>query len=93
VNAVANKTSKKSTKGAKLALLAGGNPQIAKADGDGPPVLRLPGSEEAHQRLAGNVPVDRLGEQKEVAKAVVSLVDNPFVTTQTLSVDDGMHPR
>ena len=33
---MANRTSIKSTKAAKPALLAGGNPQIAKADGDAP---------------------------------------------------------
>ena len=33
---MATKTSKKSAKAAKPALLAGGNPQIAKADGDAP---------------------------------------------------------
>ena len=38
---MANKTSEKPTKVAKSALLAGANPQIAKADGDGPPVLRF----------------------------------------------------
>src|SRR4028118_2438322 len=38
---MANKASKKSTKVAKSALLAGDNPQVAKADGDGPPVLRF----------------------------------------------------
>ena len=36
VNAMAKRTSKKSAKAAKPALLAGGNPQIAKADGDAP---------------------------------------------------------
>jgi hypothetical protein len=36
VNAVADKTPKKSTKGTKPVLLAGGNPQIPKGDGDGP---------------------------------------------------------
>jgi hypothetical protein len=36
MNAAANETSKKATKVAKPALLAGGNPQIAKADGDAP---------------------------------------------------------
>ena len=41
MNAIANKTSKKSTKVAKPALLAGDNPQIAKADGDGPPILHF----------------------------------------------------
>ena len=34
--AIAKRTSKKSAKVAKPALLAGGNPQIAKADGDAP---------------------------------------------------------
>ena len=38
---MANKTSKKSTKVAKPALLAGSNPQVAKADDEGPPVLRF----------------------------------------------------
>jgi hypothetical protein len=33
---MAKRTSKKSAKVAKPALLAGGNPQIAKADGDAP---------------------------------------------------------
>ncbi len=33
---MAKRTSKKSAKGARPALLAGGNPQIAKADGDAP---------------------------------------------------------
>ena len=36
MNTMANKKSIKSTKAAKPALLAGGNPQIAKADGDAP---------------------------------------------------------
>jgi hypothetical protein len=36
VNAIAKRTSKTSAKAAKPALLAGGNPQIAKADGDAP---------------------------------------------------------
>jgi 3-oxoacyl-[acyl-carrier protein] reductase len=53
----------------------------------------LPGDEEERQALAGKVPVGRLGKPEEVAKAIVSLVENPFVTAQTLSVDGGMHPR
>ena len=36
MNAPTGKTSKKSTKVAKPVLLSGGNPQIAKADGDAP---------------------------------------------------------
>ena len=36
MNALARRTSRRSAKAAKPALLAGGNPQIAKADGDAP---------------------------------------------------------
>ena len=46
-----------------------------------------------HERLASRIPVGRLGRPKEVAQAVCSLVINPFITAQTVSVDGGMHPR
>ena len=49
---MANKTSKKSTKDAKPAHLAGGNPQVAKADGDGPPVLRFEAQLFQHPKTA-----------------------------------------
>ncbi|MGH3088989.1 MAG: YdeI/OmpD-associated family protein [Rubrobacteraceae bacterium] len=49
---MANKTSKKSTRVAKPALLAGGNPQIAKADGDGPEVLRFEAQLFQHPKTA-----------------------------------------
>jgi len=49
--------------------------------------------EEAHEKLAARVPVGRLGRPEEVAQAVCSLVANPFLTSQTISVDGGMHPR
>ncbi len=47
-----NKTSKRSTKVAKPALLAGGDPQIAKADDDGPPVLRFEAQLFQHPKTA-----------------------------------------
>ena len=57
----------------------------------------LPGGgqddEEAHEKLARMVPVGRLGRPEEAAQAVCSLVANPFITAQTISVDGGMHPR
>ena len=53
----------------------------------------LPGDEESRRQLAGRVPVGRLGSSEEVAEAVLSLVSNPFITAQTVSVDGGMHPR
>jgi 3-oxoacyl-[acyl-carrier protein] reductase len=53
----------------------------------------LPGGEEAHRQLADQIPVGRLGCPEEVAEAVLSLVLNPFITSQTLSVDGGLYPR
>jgi hypothetical protein len=49
---MANKTSKKSTKVAKPAHLAGSNPQVAKADDDGPPVLRFEAQLFQHPKTA-----------------------------------------
>ena len=48
---------------------------------------------QTRERLAARVPVGRLGRPEEVAQAVCSLVINPFITAQTVSVDGGMHPR
>jgi 3-oxoacyl-[acyl-carrier protein] reductase len=53
----------------------------------------LPGDEESRRQLAELIPVGRLGSPEEVAEAVLSLVSNPFITAQTISVDGGMHPR
>ncbi|HEY6689476.1 MAG TPA: 3-oxoacyl-ACP reductase family protein [Rubrobacter sp.] len=53
----------------------------------------LPGDEESRRQFAERVPVGRLGSTEEVAEAVLSLVFNPFITAQTISVDGGMHPR
>jgi 3-oxoacyl-[acyl-carrier protein] reductase len=53
----------------------------------------LPGGEEARRQLAEQIPVGRLGCPKEVAEAVLALVSNPFITSQTLSVDGGLYPR
>jgi hypothetical protein len=49
---MANKTYKKSTKVAKPAHLAGGNPQVAKANSDGPPVLRFEAQLFQHPKMA-----------------------------------------
>jgi 3-oxoacyl-[acyl-carrier protein] reductase len=53
----------------------------------------LPGDAETRNELAGKIPIGRLGRPEEVAEAVFSLVSNPYVTAQTLSVDGGMYPR
>jgi 3-oxoacyl-[acyl-carrier protein] reductase len=49
--------------------------------------------EQTRERLAARVPVGRLGRPEEVAQVVYSLVANPFITAQTVSVDGSMHPR
>ena len=53
----------------------------------------LPGDAGAQSELAAKIPVGRLGRPEEVAEAVFSLVSNPYVTAQTVSVDGGMYPR
>ena len=53
----------------------------------------LPDGAEVRRDLANKVPVGRLGEPDEVARMVRAVVENPFVTAQTISVDGGLHPR
>ncbi len=54
----------------------------------------LPGDDEdSRQRLANLIPVGRLGCPEEVADVVRAIVENPYITAQTISVDGGMHPR
>ena len=53
----------------------------------------LPGDEEARRQLANRIPVGRLGRPEEVAEAVRAIVENPFITAQTISIDGGLHPR
>lgn len=53
----------------------------------------LPGDEQAHRQLAARVPVGRLGYPEEVADAVLLLIGNAFITSQTLVIDGGLYPR
>ena len=53
----------------------------------------LPGGAEVRRDLANKVPVGRLGEPDDVARMARAVVENPFVTAQTISVDGGFHPR
>jgi NAD(P)-dependent dehydrogenase (short-subunit alcohol dehydrogenase family) len=46
--------------------------------------------EENHESLAGLHPVGRLGEQSDIADAVLYLENAPFVTGEILHVDGGM---
>jgi 3-oxoacyl-[acyl-carrier protein] reductase len=53
----------------------------------------LPGDEQAHKQLATRVPVGRLGRPEEVADAVLLLIGNAFITSQTIVIDGGLYPR
>jgi len=39
------------------------------------------------------IPIGRTGQPEEVAHAVLALIGNGFITSQTLSVDGGVYPR
>ena len=40
--------------------------------------------------LAGRIPLGRLGKPEEVARAVMLLIDNPYMTGQTVAMSGGM---
>ena len=46
-------------------------------------------SEEIQQKIIARTPLKRHGHPKFIAQAVLALVENPFITGQTLSVDGG----
>jgi 3-oxoacyl-[acyl-carrier protein] reductase len=50
----------------------------------------LPGDPEELRR---RVPVGRLGRPQEVADLALSVLRNPYVTNQVISIDGGIHPR
>jgi 3-oxoacyl-[acyl-carrier protein] reductase len=43
--------------------------------------------------LTANIPFGRLGRPEEVAEAASSVVSNPYVTDQTISVNGGLYFR
>ena len=50
----------------------------------------LPGSSEELERL---VPAGRLGIPEEVADLAIAVLANPYMTSQVVGLDGGMHPR
>jgi 3-oxoacyl-[acyl-carrier protein] reductase len=40
--------------------------------------------------LASRIPLGRLGRPEEVSKAVMMLIDNPYMTGQTIAMSGGM---
>jgi 3-oxoacyl-[acyl-carrier protein] reductase len=43
--------------------------------------------------LRRQVPVRRLGTPREVAALALAVLENGYVTSQTVSIDGGIHPR
>ena len=48
-------------------------------------------SPEEEERAVRRVPLDRLGSPEDIARAVVYLVENDFITGEVLRVDGGQH--
>ena len=42
------------------------------------------------ENLVGRIPLGRFGKAEEVASAVMMLVDNPYMTGQTVAMSGGM---
>ena len=52
----------------------------------------LPDDPGTRARLAGSLPVGRLGTPEEVADLVAAVVRNGFITNQSILIDGGRHP-
>jgi 3-oxoacyl-[acyl-carrier protein] reductase len=52
----------------------------------------LPSDPAVRRRLAGSLPVGRLGTAEEVADLIAAVVRNGFVTNQSILIDGGRHP-
>lgn len=57
-------------------------------------ILPPPGKDESYlQRLAHTNPLQRHGEVADIARAVLFLLDSPFITGQVIFVDGGRHMK
>lgn len=57
-------------------------------------ILPPPGANDEYlARRASTVPLGRVGASEDIVRAVLYLLDNPFVTGETLYVDGGEHLR
>ena len=52
----------------------------------------LPADSDTRARLAGTIPVGRLGTADEVADLVAAIVRNAYLTGQSILLDGGLHP-
>lgn len=53
----------------------------------------IPGDPEETKTLAPRIPVGRLGKPEEVAEGIMLLVNNGYMTNQTILIDGGMYPH
>lgn len=52
----------------------------------------MPSDERALAELAGRIPVGRLGRPEEVADLIAAIVQNPYLTNQSILLDGGLRP-
>ncbi len=74
-----------------LALELAADNVLVNAIAPGPIVAPLDTTEEELTAVAQATPLGRWGGEGEVAKAVLALLDNDFITGETIRVDGGRH--
>jgi len=76
-----------------LALELGPDNILVNALAPGP-ILAPPGmSDEERRAVEQATPLGRWGGEADIAKAVIALLDNDFITGETLRVDGGRHVK
>jgi NAD(P)-dependent dehydrogenase (short-subunit alcohol dehydrogenase family) len=76
-----------------LALELAADNVLVNAIAPGPIVAPVDTSDEELSAVAQATPLGRWGGEGEVAKAVLALLDNDFITGETIRVDGGRHLR
>jgi NAD(P)-dependent dehydrogenase (short-subunit alcohol dehydrogenase family) len=74
-----------------LALELAADKVLVNAIAPGPIVAPLDTTEDELTAVAQATPLGRWGGEGEVAKAVIALLDNDFITGETIRVDGGRH--
>ena len=55
-------------------------------------ILEPPGvewSEDVKKKILRKIPLNRMGNEKDIAEAVLFLINSPYITGQTINVDGG----
>lgn len=76
-----------------LALELAGDNILVNAIAPGPIVAPPDTTPEEYRSVEEATPLGRWGGEREIAKAVLSLIDSDFITGETLRVDGGRHVR